>query len=172
MEPSITRSADAARRTVRTCTRRLDAEPQRHRWPALVYRRRMGNVLRVAAAVILKEDHVLACRRRAGKAAGGKWEFPGGKIETGETPEEAVRREISEELGSKIRVLGELTTNDTLVGETTIRLICLRAELLGEPPRTSTDHDRMVWIAVQDLSALDWAAPDLPAVEVLMAARP
>ena len=132
----------------------------------------MGNVLQVAAAVIFHEDRVLACRRRAGKAAGGKWEFPGGKIEEGETPEAAVSREISEELGAEIRVLGELTTNDTLVGETTIRLVCLRAELLGEPPLSSTDHDCMVWTALQDLGELDWAAPDLPAVDLLMAGRP
>ncbi|MGW8482173.1 (deoxy)nucleoside triphosphate pyrophosphohydrolase [Microbacterium sp. NPDC055903] len=131
----------------------------------------MDNVLQVAAAAILKDGHVLACRRRAGKAAGGKWEFPGGKIEAGETAEEAVRREISEELGIEIRVLGEVATSDTLVGERTIRLICLHAELVGEPSESSTDHDRMVWTALQDLGDLDWAAPDLPAVDLLMTGR-
>lgn len=131
----------------------------------------MDSVLRVAAAVIFNDGHVLACRRRAGKAAGGKWEFPGGKIEAGEAAEEAARREISEELGIEIRVLGEVTTSDTLVGERTIRLICLHAELVGEPPESSTDHDQMVWTALQDLGDLDWAAPDLPAVDLLMTGR-
>lgn len=131
----------------------------------------MSNVLRVVAAVIFDGDRVLACRRRAEKSAGGKWEFPGGKIEVGELPAEALHREIAEELSTDIRVLGELTTDDTVVGDLTIRLICLRAELVGSPPSSSTDHDRMEWVAADDLKGLDWAEPDLPAVARLMAER-
>ncbi|QLD11662.1 (deoxy)nucleoside triphosphate pyrophosphohydrolase [Microbacterium oleivorans] len=131
----------------------------------------MRKVLLVAAAVIFDGDRVLACRRSPDKAAGGQWEFPGGKVEAGEVPEEAVRREICEELATDIRVVGELTTADTEVGEVTIRLICLRAQLMSDPPLSSTDHDRMVWIPVEELGSLDWAMPDLPAVEMLMSER-
>ncbi len=53
----------------------------------------------VAAALILRGDEVLICQRKAGSPMGLKWEFPGGKIEAGESPEQALRRELDEELG-------------------------------------------------------------------------
>jgi 8-oxo-dGTP diphosphatase len=53
----------------------------------------------VAAALILRGDEVLICQRKAGSPMGLKWEFPGGKLEAGESPEQALRRELDEELG-------------------------------------------------------------------------
>ena len=97
-------------------------------------------VLQVVAAVIERDGLVLACRRRADRSAGGLWEFPGGKIEPGETAEQALRREIAEELGVEIRVVGELTADVTVVGGRSIRLVCLRATLLNAAPESSTDH--------------------------------
>lgn len=129
----------------------------------------MANVLEVVAAVIQDGDQFLVCRRRAGKAAGRRWEFPGGKVEGGESAADALRREVREELAIGINVLGELTTDDTLVGDLVIRLTCLRAELEGPRPTGSTDHDNLAWVAVGDLGQLDWAEPDLPAVRLLIA---
>lgn len=129
----------------------------------------MSGVLDVVAAIIFDRDQILACRRRPEKAAGGKWEFPGGKIEAGETPARALRREISEELAADIRVLDEFTTDDTRVGDLTIRLICLRATLTGPRPSSSSDHDRLRWVYPDELAALDWAEPDFPAVRLLAA---
>lgn len=133
------------------------------------YVRAMAKMLEVVAAVIQDGDQFLVCRRRAGKAAGGRWEFPGGKVEDGESAADALRREIQEELAIGIRVLGELTTDDTLVGDVVIRLTCLRAELDGPRPIESTDHDSLAWVAADDLDQLDWAEPDLPAVRQLIA---
>lgn len=126
-----------------------------------------GRVIEVVAAVIEHDGLVLACRRRPEKAAGGKWEFPGGKVELGETDAEALVREIQEELGIVIEVTGPLRTDDTEVGSNVIRLVCLRARLQGEVPTTSLDHDELRWVRRGDLAALDWAAPDLPAVAEL-----
>lgn len=112
-------------------------------------------------------DRVLACRRRPEKAAGGKWEFPGGKIEPGEDAATALAREIREELGVEVTVGDELTRDDTVVSGRSIRLICLFATLRGPRPEHSTDHDRLEWVRAAELPALDWAEPDLPAVRLL-----
>lgn len=124
--------------------------------------------LEVVAAVIEDAGLVLACRRRAGKAAAGRWEFPGGKIEPGETAAEALVREIREELGIGIRVLRHLTTDDT----DGIRLVCLRAALDGPRPEASTDHDALQWLPRARLGELEWADADLPAVRLLTAEAP
>ena len=122
----------------------------------------------VVAAVIEHDGRFLACRRAPGKAAAGKWEFPGGKVEPGESPAEALEREIREELGIGIQVVGHLTTDVT----GPIRLICLHARLDGEHPAGSSDHDELRWVGARDLAVLDWAAADLPAVRLLTAAPP
>ncbi|KQQ03626.1 MULTISPECIES: (deoxy)nucleoside triphosphate pyrophosphohydrolase [unclassified Rathayibacter] len=125
------------------------------------------NSLDVVAAIIRDGDHVLACRRREGKASAGFWEFPGGKIETAETPEQALQREIVEELGVSILV-GEVATVDTTTTPSAvIRLHCYFATLWGERPTSSTDHDELRWLLPSDLSSLIWATPDLPAVRLL-----
>ena len=131
-----------------------------------------SRVIEVVAAVIEREGLILACRRRPEKAAGGKWEFPGGKLERGETHGEALVREIREELSASIEVTAPLRTDDTIVGESIIRLTCLHARLLGEPPTQSLDHDELRWVRRSDLPDLDWAAPDLPSVAELAAGSP
>ncbi|WP_243074245.1 (deoxy)nucleoside triphosphate pyrophosphohydrolase [Microbacterium sp. SS28] len=119
--------------------------------------------LDVVAAVIERDGLILACRRRAEKSAGGRWEFPGGKVEPGETPTAALVREIREELGIGIRVTGLLT--DDVTGP--IRLICLLAELEDDAPTASTDHDELRWVEPARLGSLAWADADLPAVRLL-----
>jgi 8-oxo-dGTP diphosphatase len=125
-------------------------------------------VVEVVAAVIEHDGLVLACRRRSGKAAGGKWEFPGGKIEVGELGETALARELREELDIAITIRAHLRADDTSVGNQTIRLSCFLAAISGDMPSRSTDHDEMRWLRTDDLDQLDWAAPDLPMVRQLV----
>ncbi len=132
----------------------------------------MTEPLVVVAAVIERDGWILTCRRRPEKTAGGRWEFPGGKVESGEDPEEALVREIEEELGVGIRITGHLTTDETDAGDRVIRLTCFRAELEGAGPVASTDHDRLVWLEPASLAGLDWATPDLPAVRLLTGSAP
>lgn len=127
----------------------------------------MSGTLRVVAAVFQSGSQVLACKRRPEKAAGGKWEFPGGKVEAGESAEEALRREIAEELGLEISSIGRLISrNTTTIDRTSIDLACywVESKIL---PHWSTDHDELRWCSVDELNQLDWAEPDLPTVRLI-----
>ncbi|WP_308492648.1 (deoxy)nucleoside triphosphate pyrophosphohydrolase [Microbacterium terrisoli] len=127
------------------------------------------SALDVVAAVIADGDRVLACRRLPERSAGGKWEFPGGKIEPGESAEAALAREIREELSVEVVVGRMLRADQTQVGGRGIRLLCFAATLAGGRPVASTDHDRLEWVRPTELAALDWADPDLPMVRELTA---
>lgn len=125
-------------------------------------------LVHVVAAVIFDGDLVLAARRRPERVAGGLWEFPGGKVETGESLEGALRREIREELGVDIQVADLLLTVDRpALG---IRLSCLRSALRGAPPVHSSDHDELRWVRPQDIDLDKWAEPDRPVIGLLLGA--
>ena len=119
--------------------------------------------LKVVAAVIVRDGAVLACRRARHKDAAGRWEFPGGKVEPGEAPEDALRRELREELGVEVRV-GALLDR-TATGR--VELACYAATLVGAAPTASTDHDELQWRGPGDLAGLDWADADRPVVALL-----
>jgi 8-oxo-dGTP diphosphatase len=120
--------------------------------------------MEVVAAVFTDGGRVLACRRRGHLQAGGRWEFPGGKLEPAEAPEAALVREIHEELGVDIEV-GELfDRTTTIVDGTEITLSCYFVQPVSENPQFSTDHDELGWFERNRLMWLHWADPDLPAV--------
>lgn len=120
----------------------------------------------VVAAVAVRDGAAFCCRRRPGKSAAGKWEFPGGKVEDGEAPEVALARELAEELGSQVRVGELLDRSQTDVEGTVIDLACYAVDFLVDP-QSSTDHDLLRWQPLTDLAELDWAEPDLPMVRIL-----
>lgn len=130
----------------------------------------MAKTITVVGAVFSTDESVLAFRRNADRSAGGKWEFPGGKVESDETPQEALRREILEELGLHITVGSLIDRSSTVVGSNTIDLACYFVEA-DRYPTESLDHDRIVWQPFSAIQNLDWAAPDLPAIEALLKAR-
>jgi len=123
----------------------------------------------VVGAVIQNEAGEVLCARRApGSARGGLWEFPGGKIEPGERPEEALRREIREELGCEIAV-GELVAEAThRYPEIEVRLLTFRARLVAGRP-VSREHAELRWVPLARLKELEWAPADLPTVARLQA---
>lgn len=123
----------------------------------------------VVAAVVRDGDHLLVCRRAPWKSAGGKWEFPGGKVEPGEAPEHALTREIQEELGVAVNIGQLIITAVTPVGNVEIQLSSYRSSLRSGRPTTSSDHDQIGWFKAEELIFLDWAEPDLPTVQVLTA---
>ncbi|UYG17585.1 (deoxy)nucleoside triphosphate pyrophosphohydrolase [Brachybacterium huguangmaarense] len=121
--------------------------------------------LRVVGAVIRRDGLVLCARRAATTTSAGLWEFPGGKIEPGETPEAALVREIREELGVGISVHGLVSRHVTPLGARRIDLACYWAALTGTPPVASTDHDTLRWLEPSALGGMRWAPPDVPIVE-------
>lgn len=121
--------------------------------------------IHVVGAIVVRDSLVFAARRRPERSAGGLWEFPGGKVEPGEHPEEALRRELTEELGIDVSV-GELASrHSTLVGTVLIDLACYWAILVSDDPRASTDHDQMGWFAPEKLAELGWSPADVPIIQ-------
>ena len=119
----------------------------------------------VVAAIIQDEQGNYLCAKRGDwKAAGGKWEFPGGKPEPSEELEVAIVREIREELGVEISVVRQFDRSQT--GD--IDLVTYVCDLVGQKPIASTDHSELRWVPEAELSKLDWAEPDLPALKRIL----
>src|SRR5690348_11422627 len=101
----------------------------------------------VVAAIISREGRILICRRRPGDAHALKWEFPGGKVERGEAPEDALRRELEEELAIDARIGAEITRYEYCYpGKQAILLIFYRVTDFAGEPRNLVFHE-MVWEA-------------------------
>ena len=124
----------------------------------------------VVGAAIVREGRVLACRRTSPPAAAGRWELPGGKVEPGELPAEALVREIAEELGVAIVVTGWLE-GEASIADTHV----LRVAMAEVPNRDGdwtpypTQHDRLLWLGPDELDDVDWLEPDRPFVAQLRA---
>ena len=124
-------------------------------------------IVHVAAAIFTKGDKVLACRRAPHKSSAGFWEFPGGKVEEGESSFEALEREIKEELGIDCKAKWTYDTSVTEVGDQLIRLETIVCESDHLDELSSTDHDDFRWLEVDELSTVNWAKPDRPAAKKL-----
>ena len=120
----------------------------------------------VVGAALLRDGRVLASRRTEPPRLAGLWEFPGGKVEPGESDEQALVRELREELQVEAAV-GERLGGDLLIGETAVLRVYLCALLSGEP--ALVDHDAHRWLGIDELLEVDWIPVDLPLVEQLRA---
>lgn len=121
----------------------------------------------VVGAVLVRDDRVLAAQRGPTMALAGRWEFPGGKIEPGESPQKALVRELREELLCEVKVGDHVETNSHTYDFGVVRLATYFVTLVSGEPR-ATEHSQLRWIAVPDLRAIDWAPADLPAVEAVI----
>lgn len=122
--------------------------------------------LRVVGVAVLHDGRVLAARRAARPSGPGGWELPGGKCEPGESLQEAVVREVREELGCEVRVTGRLDGVEPI--GSTMQLEVLVAELVGgEPVPRDREHDALRWLGPADLSGLPWLPADVPFLEQL-----
>jgi len=120
----------------------------------------------VTAAIAQRNDMILIAKRFDKGKLSGKWEFPGGKIETGEGLEQCLKREIKEELGVEINILGHFGTSIYEYPFGKIKLEAFRVEFVSEEFELK-DHSEVRWIYVQELDNYDFSPADLPFVESL-----
>ena len=125
----------------------------------------MNKVIEVVAAVIVKDNTILATQRGYGEFK-GKWEFPGGKIKDNESREEALIREIKEELNASINIDKYLTTVEYDYPEFHLTMhtyICTLNNDIEFVYHNSNEleHDNMIWLEKSDLDKLDWLPADI-----------
>ena len=122
--------------------------------------------VKVVAAVIRRGDHFFATQRGYGEFKDG-WEFPGGKIEAGETPEQALKREIREELNADIVVGRFLTDVECDYPAFHLTMSCYWAELAEGSEMTLLEHEAAKWLSAEELDAVDWLPADIEVVKAI-----
>ena len=122
----------------------------------------MRRRIRVVAALIESEGKILIAQRRGDDSFGGKWEFPGGKVEEGEGDREALRREIREELGVELRVgLLECESKHDYP-ELSVHILFYRSELISGKVESSKAHQSLAWVRKRELEQYDFLEADRP----------
>jgi 8-oxo-dGTP diphosphatase len=117
----------------------------------------------VTCAVIEKDGKILIARRKSGDQMAGKWEFPGGTIEPGETPAQCLKRELLEELGVEIGIDEFICSSTWKYDHATIKLLAFKATLLsGE--LILHDHAEISWVSPQELDDYDFPEADVPII--------
>jgi 8-oxo-dGTP diphosphatase len=120
----------------------------------------------IVGAAIIQSGRVLACARTEPPEFAGRWEFPGGKVEAGETEIEALMRECVEELGVSVQV-GERIGTDIPLGHGWAVLKVYAARLFdGETPQL-IEHGEMRWLGADELDSVHWLPADAPIVAAL-----
>jgi len=126
----------------------------------------------VAAAIVDDLDQparLLAARRSRPAHLAGRWEFPGGKVDPGETPVEALHRELREELGVRVKLGDELPGPDDgawVITDRHVMRLWLAVVTEGEP-QPLVEHDELRWLDGDDLLGVDWLDGDVRIVEAL-----
>ena len=120
----------------------------------------------VVAAVLVKDNKILIAQRAKNDVGGGLWEFPGGKREAKESREQALRREIEEELSLEIKVEKCFGEQEFSHGEKNFNLILFLCSIVGGEPILH-EHRDVRWVMPHELQAFDFSQPDIPFVEIV-----
>ena len=125
--------------------------------------------IEVVAAIIRKEDKIFATQRGYGDFKDG-WEFPGGKMEPGETPEDALKREILEELDTRIVVEELVTTVEWDYPKFHLTMHCFLCSI-ESGQLTLKEHEAAKWLKLSEIYSVDWLPADKVVVDELIAAE-
>ena len=123
--------------------------------------------VKVVAAIIRRGDKIYATQRGYGDYKDG-WEFPGGKVEPHETPEQALIREIKEELLADIKVGKKLITVEHDYPGFHLSMDCFWAELVNDEDPVLTEHEAARWLTKDALNEVDWLPADVKVVEAVL----
>ncbi len=123
--------------------------------------------VRVVAGVIMKDGRVLIAKRRQGDRLGGKWEFPGGKIDAGESPQDALTRELREELGIATEVRGFICSSIYDYSHLSVELLAYEVKLISGKVIPHV-HDAVRWVRPADLSAYDFPEANGPVIKAIL----
>jgi len=119
----------------------------------------------VVCAIIVRNERILLAQRPPDKKLGGLWEFPGGKVEAGESTEAALHRELQEELGCAVRITQTLAPFVHTYAWGGIKLIPFVCELTADSPEPYPhEHTALVWVERGELRSYDLAPADVPLV--------
>ena len=124
-------------------------------------------IIEVVGAAIIKEEKVLVMQRSNQMTLPGMWEFPGGKVEANETEQEALIREIKEELSVTINILDYINEASYDYDFGTVQLKVYTAEIISGQI-TLEEHSDGKWVTADELKNIDWAPVDIPAAKALV----
>lgn len=127
----------------------------------------LDKIIEVVGAAILKDNKVLAMQRSEQMSLPGMWEFPGGKVESSETEEQALIREIKEELNIEIKILDYINEATYPYDFGTVSLKVYTAEIVAGTISLA-EHSDGKWLEAKEMANLNWAPVDIPAVEEIM----
>lgn len=119
------------------------------------------NVINVTAAIIINKGTILIARRAPSEKHAGGWEFPGGKVEPGESPEECLRREIFEEFGIETSIKRFIVESTYMYKSGAIRLMAYLTEIVSGEIKLSV-HDSVEWVDVDELLNYKLLPADIP----------
>ena len=126
--------------------------------------------IEVVCAIIKKDNKYFCCQRGPGRALAYKWEFPGGKIESDETKEAALVREIKEELKSDIKVIRYIGVSNhqytDLEKPFSITMYAYLCELINGDLEL-TEHVDSKWVTIDEMKEMDFAAADIPLIKMI-----
>lgn len=122
--------------------------------------------IKVVAAIIREGDRIFATQRGYGEYKDG-WEFPGGKVELGETSQEALKREIKEELDADIIVGDMLTTVEYDYPTFHLSMDCFWATLIEGSKMKLLEHEAAKWLSLDELDEVEWSPADVNVVEAI-----
>ncbi|WP_213452674.1 (deoxy)nucleoside triphosphate pyrophosphohydrolase [Rhizomonospora bruguierae] len=120
----------------------------------------------IVGAAIVADGRVLACERSAPPEVAGRWEFPGGKVEPGETEVDALVRECVEELGARVHVGDRVGDDVRLAHGRAVLKVYLARLVHGDRPQ-ALEHGELRWLAADELDSVVWLPADAPIVAAL-----